>query len=106
MTPRSSWVYPKLSVLPRFPDKRFISPWADADVHSTHWADREGLRDYKAGCDTLKSNWTDGEDPRLNVVNAEISKSPGEASDMPGSPCVKGQPSRFPCKDRQWSPAP
>ena len=39
------------------------------------------------------------------MVEAEISKAPGEALTIPGLPCVQVQPSRFPYKDRQGPPA-
>ena len=79
-------------------------PWADVNVPRTPWADRSGFGDNKTGCDNLKSNWKDGEDPRITVVDAEISKSPVEALDIPGQACVEVQPSRLPCKDGQGPP--
>lgn len=77
-------------------------PWADVNFPRTPWADKGGFRDNKTGCETLKSNWTDGEDSILTVVDAEISKPPGEALDIPGLPGGKGvhvQHSRLPCKE-------
>ena len=49
---------------------------------------------------SLKSNWTDKGNPRLTMVDSEISKAPGETFAIPGLLFVHDKLPDFPVEDR------
>ena len=60
----------------------------------------EKVSEEKIQVVSLKSNWTDKGNPRLTMVDSEISKAPGETFAIPGLLFVHDKLPDFPVEDR------